>query len=254
MDTIFVVSPCYLESAYKEALKYDFVMQGYGTFEAALHGILKVNAADIIGFAYLGRALPAKGSHERKAMISFLQICELMEADKKFVFAVDNGVSSNDFQFSKFKQLRFFAAPHYDFMSDVVINQQVFGSLLLDNYTPYKFQNEKEDTIPFVSPKLEYVPLFSDALIQCISNTEKLDTLERTLDLDSVYRRFKSEKSDLQYFRKYYVAKLFSDYAALDECRGIIDDILTKYETDPENWCALSALKRYVEDKQWTTS
>ena len=43
MSTLFVVSPCYLESLYHESKKYDFDLQGYGSFNMALNGLIKVN-------------------------------------------------------------------------------------------------------------------------------------------------------------------------------------------------------------------
>lgn len=32
MKSIFMISPDFLEVSYKEALKYDFTLQGYGNF------------------------------------------------------------------------------------------------------------------------------------------------------------------------------------------------------------------------------
>lgn len=246
--TIFVVSPMYLEAIYNESKKYNFDLQGYGSFKRACNGLLYSNQSDIIGFAFLGDHLPTKHSKDFQYMIQFFNLIELMQANKKFVISTDEPVTPWSSLFKKYKSIRFVKTPDYDFVSDVVINKQIFGSLLLDTSKPYTFSKPAEESFDFKAPKLEYVPLFSDAQIQCISTVEVLDTVERTLLNDSVYQRFKADKAYLGIFRKYYVAVLMHDFDTIEECKSKIDSILDEQQSDTSSWCALLALKNYIEE------
>lgn len=247
MSTLFVVSPCYLESIYHESKKYDFDLQGYGSFNMALNGLIKVNCSDILGFAFAGIHLPGSRTKEFKSMLQFFDSIELMHANKKFVIATDESVAPWSKIFKRYHDIRFVKVPSYDFMSDIIVNKQIFGSILLDNADPYVFERKANHQIDFDAPRLEYVPLFSDAQIQCVSKVDILDTLERTLDNDAVFRRFKGEKADLQYFRMYYIALLMQNKNAILDARNHIDEILDACQEDTSSWCALLAVKNYME-------
>lgn len=58
MKIIYIISPTFLKSLYKEALHYDFKLQGYGNVTNALKGLLCTNIDDILGFAYVNTRLP----------------------------------------------------------------------------------------------------------------------------------------------------------------------------------------------------
>lgn len=247
--TIFVVSPTYLQAAYDESKKYNFDFQGYGSFRAACNGIVKVNQADLLGVAFLGVHLPSSRTKEYKAMVEFFNLIELMNANKKFVIATDDPVTPWVSLFKKYKNIRFVKAPDFDFMSDIVINKQVFGSILLDTSKPYTLHPVAEKVIDYKTPKLEYVPLFPDAQIQCVSHADILDTLERTLDHDAVYKRFDAEGAYLKSFRLYYIAGMLGDLDALIKSQGEIEKILVSQQDDTANWCALLSLKNYIEEK-----
>lgn len=247
MSTIFVISPNYLESIYHESKKYEFDLQGYGSFALAVKGLIKVNCSDLLGLAFVGLHLPPSRSKEFKSMIEFFDMVELMNANKKFVIASDDTVTPWMKVFKRYKHIRFVKAPDYDFLSDVVINKHVFGSILLDNAEPYVFTVKHVKSPSYETPHLEYVPLFPSTQVQCISKVDVLDTLERTRDNDEVYRRLKSENAYLQYFRLYYIAVLHGDKTAVLDTRNKIDAILDSIQNDTENWCNLLALKNYIE-------
>lgn len=247
MGTIFVVSPWYLNSIYKEAQKYSFDLQGYGTFKSAISGITKVNACDLLGLAFVGKHLPESKNKGFKDMLDFFQLCDLMASNKKFIIATEVPIAPWLPVFKKYKHIRFIEPSAYDVMSDVVINKQVFGSILLDNSKAYLMGIPQQETPMYDSPRIEYVPLFADALIQCVRKVEILDTTERTLDNDDTYRRFRSDKSFLQYFRAYYVSILTEDLDSVSQICETITAILEEQEANTEVWCSLLALKNFIE-------
>ena len=53
MGTIFMISPSFLDAAFTEAKKYDFVLQGYGSFEMGIQGLVKINVIDLLGIVLL---------------------------------------------------------------------------------------------------------------------------------------------------------------------------------------------------------
>lgn len=53
MGTIFMISPSFLDAAFTEAKKYDFVLQGYGSFKMGVQGLVKINVIDLLGIVLL---------------------------------------------------------------------------------------------------------------------------------------------------------------------------------------------------------
>lgn len=248
MSLIFVISPCYLEAIYNESKKYDFDLQGYGSFKKGVEGLTLSNSVDILGFAFVGMHLPTSHSKEFKEMLRFFDLIELMNANKKFVIASDESVVPWSKVFARYKNIRFVKTPEYDFISDIIINKHVFGSILLDNADAYELIPKEVTLTEFTVSRLEYVPLFAGTQLQCVGKVEVLDTLDRTLDFDEVYKRFKTEGAYLQVFRKYYIAKKMHNEDACNLCTVEIEKILENQQSNTENWCALVALKDYIEE------
>lgn len=247
MKSIIVISPHYLDAVYEESQKYDFRLFGYGTFACAKQGLLKVNCSDILGFAFVGTHLPISRSKEFKHMLEFFHMCDLLNADKKFVIVTDEDSSPWTKIFKKYKNLRFFGCSGYDFMSDIIINKNVFGSILLDSMEPYEFGNKKQDVISWHTPHLSYVPLFPDTQIQCTAPIEFLGTMERTLSNDAIYQRFKTEGAYLQSFRLYYIALTLKNSDEIQRSLSEIEQILDRQD-DTGSFCSLYALKNYMEE------
>ena len=86
MKTIVIISPDYLTAVYEKSKMYSLLIQDYGRFEQAIDGLLKVNSNELMGVGYLGYSLPLVDSNERKNMEKFLQLCDLFDDKKRFVF------------------------------------------------------------------------------------------------------------------------------------------------------------------------
>lgn len=249
MGTIFVVSPCYLEAMYKESSKYNFNFQGYGSFALANEGLMRINKAELLGFAFVGIHLPLKHTKEYRNMKEFFKMCELMHANKKFIVATDEPVDAYSKLFKEYEHIRFIKAKSYDFLSDIVINQSVFGSILIDNGTPYQLKQKQLGFPEYSTPQLQYIPLFTDAQMSCLSDVECLDTLFRTLQNDAVYKRFVNEDSDLQYFRKYMICRMHGNSDDAEDCRAKISQIIADEEAkDAASWCTLQAMQSRIEE------
>lgn len=227
MKVIFVVSPDYLEACYKEAQGYDFFLQGYGSLEAASKGLLKTNAFDILGFVYLAQALP----EDLNPLVNFMLKCNLLHSNRKFIFALqDNSNLSNIFNAVKFDNLRISYLPSVEVVTDSIINKDIFGSILLDNYKPYLLQPEERPALSdFSFNKLVYKPLFPDSFLRCLDPVEKLDSVEHTLLYDSIYQDYTTFNPKLAEIRKGFVLREFGHTISKKDYLDLIKDESVNY-------------------------
>lgn len=250
MGVVFVVSPVYLEAIFMESKKYQFDFQGYGTFRKASSGLMTVNAADCLGFAFVGVSLPAKGTEEYKAMLDFFSRCNMMRASKKVVLIVQNGIPSSYVKvFKKLSFLRFAVVDRFEFMSDVLINRNLFGSILLDNYKPYQFGRHKQERRrEFSCNTLTYKPLVNGASTACIDPFERLESLSLTLENDAVYQSYRKSGSAMVALRRYFITRDFKE-----DCSKELNDAEASVESlrqDTTAWCLAKSLLRIIEEQE----
>lgn len=252
MGTIFVVSPDYMDALYKESKSYSFDLQGYGSFKEANAGILRTNVSDILGFVILAEELPSEGSLEYQHLLTFIRRCNSLKSNRKFVIASSATISSKLLKLLKSqKNLRVFISSRFDSVTDVVINKNVFGSILLDNYNPYSFKNkEEENWKDYGSPSLRFLPIVNSASTACISKVDKLDTFERTLENDKVFRELSQAKSEMLHFRKYFIAKEFFDDVTSYEKKA--EEVLNSMQDDYASWCLCASLKKFIDSSTYT--
>ena len=159
MKIIFVISPDYLEPLFNEAKKYDFKIQGYSTIQEAAKGLIKTNVYDILGFTFVSRTLPKDSSHLK----SFLSLCNSMNVRKKFLFALnDNSRLHELFTDHNYSNLDISYLNAIEVMTDIEINQNIFGSILKYNYAPYKLDAKQDSEFRKTQlPRLEYKPVIN---------------------------------------------------------------------------------------------
>ena len=130
MKTIVIISPDYLTAVYEESKKYSFLIQGYGSFKQAIDGLLKVNSNELMGVGYLGYSLPLVDSNERKNMEKFLQLCDLFDDKKRFVFITQIAAADLIGLAKKYKNVEFVKFDNETEVTDLLINQSLFGTIL----------------------------------------------------------------------------------------------------------------------------
>lgn len=247
MGVIFVVSPVYLEAVLTESKKYSFDLQGYGTFRRAVKGLVTLNAADCLGFAFVGESLPKKGSSEYKEMLDFYNRCNMMGASKKVVLIANSMPQGCLKVFRQFSNLRFVAAGSFDFMTDTLINKNLFGSILLDNYEPYALKKHApERKREFVCDTLKYSPVVNAATTDCIRPFEKLETLQLTLENDPVYQGYRRTGSSMLAMRKYFITKSFTD-----DCTSELSAAQQSVEMlrgDVPAWCLAMCMLKMIKE------
>lgn len=193
MKVVIVVSPVFLKAVCEEGEKYSFQIQGYGSFQKAADRLMYTNVEDVLGFAYLGTNLPGKDTEEGKAMYRFLKLCNRMDANKKFLFLLQGQMRGDVIKTLRtFKKLKIVYQDGIEFVTDILINKQLFGSILLDNYEPYLLkqqESEKEKKEMGSVPVTSFVPVVPSILFQVLEEVHFMDSLEDTLETDLVLQR-----------------------------------------------------------------
>lgn len=234
MKSIFMVSPNYLEISYNEALKYEFTLQGYGSCENGSKGLLKINVTDVLGYVYFAQRLPA----DLSSLEEFIYRCNLMGGNRKFIFALLDTSRINQLNLKSYHNLRFGLINIEEIVTDTVINRDIFGSLLLDNYTPYSIEGI-DNTIPenqYVY-RLRYKPLFSSYILDCLRKVNRAESFEQTLMNDEIYLKYCKDNSILAKFREYYIKTYYQANLDNSHLQQLIQDNL-----DNINYGVYSAL------------
>ncbi len=223
MKSIFMVSPNYLEKSYNEALKYEFTLQGYGSCENGSKGLLKINVTDILGYVYFAQKLPA----DLSSLEEFIYRCNLMGGNKKFIFALLDSSRINQLNLKNYHNLRFGLINVEEIVTDTLINRDIFGTLLLDNYAPYSAE-ECSNGIPenqYVY-RLRYKPLFSSYILDCLRKINRAESFEQTLMNDEIYLKYCKDNSILAKFREYYIKTYYQANLDNTHLQQLIQDNL----------------------------
>lgn len=237
MKTIIVISPCYLNAAFQEVKGFSFGMQGYGNFAQAKQRIIRNNSLDVLGFAFLGDTLPRKGSTEFKNMEEFLKECNLMVPAKKFVIVTKGDIPGYCIKlFKQCSNIRFFSHTGFEFVTDAIIRENVFGSLLMDNYEPYRLRVESTSQLSaFVCPTSSISPIINDYVLNCLSNVTVLDNVHRTIIHDKVYADYKECNSPLARIRELYIRREFGEDIST-ELKALYESLSSDAQ-DTTSWC-----------------
>lgn len=246
MKTIVIISPDYLTAVYEESKKYSFLIHGYGSFKQAIDGLLKVNSNELMGVGYLGYSLPLVDSNERKNMEKFLQLCDLFDDKKRFVFITQIAAADLIGLAKKYKNVEFVKFDNETEVTDLLINQSLFGTILYATMTPYKLFPTSTDIAEDVSDSAggfdcKRPVVFNKNCDLLLQKVDKLTTVEDTLENDEVFQYFSKEQNKVfQTIRKYQILKLFGKLNIVIQ-KNLMEIINTSIK-DTEQWCFLKTL------------
>lgn len=240
MKIIYAISPTYLNSLFKEAVKYDFKLQGYGNVTNAIKGLLKTNISDILGFAYVNTMLP----ENLEPLKQFIDLCGMISecepVPKKFIFALQDMEDFEKIFDHDYGNLDFSYIPNIEVFTDIEINRGIFGSILKHNYNPYssitigKKENKldvnsieltKNDLLKLHDdfPKLEYNHAINPYFLKIFDEFHLLDSLKSTIEYDEVYQ-------DYLIYNKLF-AKLREIYLKIGYVRGLLNNLKSNIES-----------------------
>lgn len=243
MKTIVIISPDYLTAVYEESKKYSFVIQGYGSFKQAINGLLKVNDSELMGVGYIGYALPLIDSNERKDMESFLQMCNLFENRKRMVFITQTVATGLNLLAKKYENVELVKYDNELEITDLLINQSLFGTIMYATMIPYKLNPIKEDNFEYEITELRKGRslIFDYDCEQLLKEIEKMTTIEETLENDKVFLYYSENKNKLfQTVRKYQVLKMFGKLNIVAQKN--LEELVNSTVKNPEQWCFLKTL------------
>lgn len=243
MKTIVIISPDYLTAVYEESKKYSFVIQGYGSFKQAINGLLKVNDSELMGVGYIGYTLPLIDSNERRDMESFLQMCNLFENRKRMVFITQTVATELNLLAKKYENVELVKYDNESEITDLLINQSLFGTIMYATMIPYKLNPIKEDNFEYEITELRKgrSAIFDYDCEQLLKKIEKMTTVEETLENDKVFLYYSENKNKLfQTVRKYQVLKLFGKLNIVAQKN--LEELVNSTVKNPEQWCFLKTL------------
>lgn len=230
LKTVFMISPDYLESAFTETEKFSFELQGYGNFVTACKRLPYVNFTDVLGFVYLCNHPCLAGSKEYDAMLDFFRLCNLSGTSKKFLIVSKDNLNDLIPVLKKYNNIRFSILSSIEFITDKVFNKDIFGSILLDNYEPYIFRDEKPVSLGDYSiPALGFQSVIPAALFDVEEKVYVLENLSDTLENDVILSKYEGNKI-IQKLREIVILKTMGmEYEkAADDFRKLIEKLDNK--------------------------
>lgn len=245
MASIFAVSPDFLDSLIFESKDFDFSLQGYGTFECAIDGLLQINVKDIIGFIIMARRPPKNTG----SMLDFLKKCNLMCSDSQrtVIFAFNDRINTlarlglkDRFPNINARLLQL------DVITNITIRRDLFGTLLLSVYKPYLFNNDTQVYAnQFSIPVLSYEPLFSDLVYKVMEDITCFSNVNHTKFNDKHLEALQESNEILALLRELRILKKHHEDTRLFET-GLISKI--ESITDTRQYCIYKALLKVVKE------
>lgn len=240
MGIIYTISPDYLEALYSEAKNYNFCLQGYGNCQDALNGLLKTNISEILGFIFVAQDVDLY----KNSLVKFIRTCNSLckHNKKKFIFALQNSKGlSGILNATEFNNLKVSYLPNFEVLTDTVINRQLFGSILLDNFEPYVLKKTEHKSVNFYNKSLNYEPLFSEYVLKCLDKIDVMTNYEQTLLNDDVYQSYVADNAALAIIRKNMIKKMFGLECDLQQIAEIVEA-----RKDPYLYCIYRALASQI--------
>lgn len=231
MDTIFAVSRDYIEPLYKNAVGYDFKLQAYSDFSMALKGLSLTNKCDLIGVAILDDDI-----YDLKGFLRFIKSFKLLEDIPLLIML--NKKSKAMSQIPKLG-VKAVVDTSQEFFTDITINQDVFGYLLLKRFDPYIIKPVKPETPDYSVPTLHYKPIFSPVALKILKPPDFQHKISDTYDNDTIYAEMEDKDSLLAKLRLLYLKRWLGENDS--KLHKEISATVNKIE-DVDLFCLYSAL------------
>ena len=243
MKTIFIISPWYLSQIFDESEDFSFTIQGYGSLRDANVGITRINSADLLGVAFVHDELPASDTKEYKRLRTFLQKLNMMSDSKKMVFLL-RGSSHGLHQLIRgLDNIRVFVSAEHAVLTDTLIRQNVFGSILLDNTPVYDIKKQTDNEEDLGDPqsfRLKFEDFIGHSYLDVVENISKYDNSADTIVNDTIYQKYRDNNHLLALLRKKVILNSFNEK---DTVLDTLLDKLINEVNDSEIWCLCNVLK-----------
>lgn len=245
---IFAISPDYMDALYKEAISFDFALQGYGNPDAALKGLCYTNISDVIGFLYMASRLPKNVDALRR----FLFVCDKMASDNGLTFLFALNSKQNPWSMlglEEYTNLRFSTLTAIDDVTDTLIKRDIFGSLLLSRFEPYDFREKQEilDKKQPIIPVLEYRPVFSSLVLKVLEPSVGLMSLTQTLKADAIYCELLQVSRVASDIRRFVIMRRIG--MDTERLKKSLDRTINDID-DPTSYCNYRALLQLAAEEE----
>lgn len=241
-NTIFVVSDQYLDACYKEAEKYEFLLQGYGNFIDAIEGLKFINESEILGYVVLTDSIK-----ETKKLNMFLEKCNMISNSKLFLFALKD--KANLYKFiepDKYKNLRFSYVTDMEVVTDLTLDRDVFGTILIDCFEPYELKPKPKINVDFTPKIISYKALFPPLSLTVLKEPLILADVEQTIKFDESCKKLIEKNTLLYDIRRVFIYKLFK------KCDSELEDKIVKEiakVNDSLDFCLYNSLLKLAKEK-----
>lgn len=212
MGTIFTISKKYLSSLLEESEKFSFKLQGYSNFSDALIGIIKVNIVDLQGFIYLDDKAETNLEDFKKFILLCNNICQYKPL--KFIIALKDGQGIVEIvKGLKVQNLKMRLVDEFAEITDTLINNRLYASILSDNKNPYLIDGEKEENSLILGNTnfIKYQSLFSSNTLSILDKPAKMENKELTKRQDLLYQSYLKLDSILAMLREIQIDTMFGE-------------------------------------------
>lgn len=224
-----MISPDYLESAFKESEKFSFELQGYGSFAAACKRLVYINFTDVLGFIYLCETPCSAGSKEYQAMLEFFNLVNLSGCNKKFLIVSRSGLNDLIPVFKRYDGIRFAVLSSVEFVTDRIFDRDIFGSILLDNYEPYVMSKEQPVSLgEYACPSFNCESVIPGTLFDVEQKVYTLENVKDTLENDIVLQTYEGNNI-IQALRKIVILRTMGE--SVTECVAELRKLIEKLDT-----------------------
>lgn len=186
---MYVVSPDYLMPVIRQSRDYSFKIKGFSDCKRAYNNLATTNQANILGYILLYEEVP-DNSTDLVEFINFLNLIGDKDTLVLLSFKDTDGFEQL-LSYLEVDNITFMYYNDFEVLTDLVIKRNLFGSILIRRFRPYKDIDEPLNLVTTYNQNSNVVPVLPKDILMILSPIVKYDNSQHTIDNDVVIQSYK---------------------------------------------------------------
>lgn len=204
---IYLVTPDYMLAVIEESKGYSFSIKAYSNASMAYKNLAYTNQSSILGYLLVYEELP-EDLTDLVILINFINL--VGDKDTVVLLAVNDPSGLEDTLIPNINtdNIKFMYLKEYEVMTDAVIRRNLFGTIVINKFSPYIENNEVPNFVTTFNSNKSLVPVLPKDILLILEPVQILDTVEYTIKHDNVLKNY-SDNSLVSYLRLNRIYALF---------------------------------------------
>lgn len=216
---MYVVSPDYLMPIVEQSKDYSFKIKGFSDCTRAYRNLSATNQSSILGYILVYEEVPDDATD----LVEFINFINLIGTKETLVLISIKNVDGFDQLMSYFEldNITFMSYNEFEVLTDLVIRRNLFGSILIRKFKPYKDLDEPFNFVTTYNSNKNLVPVLPKDILTILSPIIKFDTSVNTIKNDVVCNSY--DDGLIKYLRINRIKRMFNEEVDVEGMSNRVD-------------------------------